>query len=392
MARNAAARPPYLSVCPDISGDSEELFPAQRHAYAKVPKLHASGNERALVVTYDSTYFANVAVAPIDYTLFGKASVVTHHFKTSSGLPTVQAPKVEPHSPIHARLAAAEGESDRMRVGKLAHDLSDLCASPPGRTALQTWLTTEADRWVRQRRPALAAVIEAGARLAVPETVKVISSVLEDEEANLEVVSVAAQRIRRLNVEDPEQSSRLGALLVRRIDKWITHENTKQSALWALPSVPRLLWRTNLAWLTRRIAGDDDQVTWAVLQGVLDIAGTPTMFKDAEVADNLFEASHTRLESFLLREVAEEDQAGPDVAATLVWVLGAVCTEKNIERTAVLLRQVFDPPQGLRGAASVRAGKVLVQHWKSAGTRALLSAFDAQESIRARYISLLVTP
>jgi hypothetical protein len=116
------------------------------------------------------------------------------------------------------------------------------------------------------------------------------------------------------------------------------------------------------------------------------------MFKDAAVADSLFEVSYKRLESILSRDVAAEEQTGPDVAATLLWVLGAVCTEKNIERIAVLLRRVFDPPQGLRGAASVRAGKVLVQHWKSAGTKALLSAFDAQESIRARYVSLLVTP
>ncbi len=137
---------------------------------------------------------------------------------------------------VSSLLKAAEVQSDPEQIGKLAHDLTEKASRPEDRAQLQLWLSNGASAWVRDRRPALAAVIETGARLGLPETLQVAISVLKDDAAHSTVASVAAQRIRLLPVDDRALAAEIGTFLQRRIDTWLTARDTRWLALLATAS------------------------------------------------------------------------------------------------------------------------------------------------------------
>ncbi len=296
-----------------------------------------------------------------------------------------------PPSTISTLLRSAIDQTDARDLGKLSHDLVSQCADATARKAFDKWLSTEADGWVKARRPALAAVIEAAAMLGIPEALPILIAVLKDDEANTSTLSIAAQRIRLFNVPNEQDSAEIGGILARRIEGWLSSNSTNEVALRAIPSAVRYLIQTRLDWVVHHIAGADNKVSWATAQGILDIAGGQTLALEGTISDTLFDACFARIQPFL-SETAAEEVPQPDLVATLLWALGAVCTEQNIERTATLIVQVFDRPRALRAAAAVKAGRLVIQHWREKGVGGLLRAFQhAHSESHARYLALALT-
>ncbi len=292
-------------------------------------------------------------------------------------------------SPVSILLNDAKHVSDPESLGKLVHQLTDLLTQQPHHTsALRSWLTNDADTWARDRRPALAAVIEVACHLALPETLQVIAAVLKGDDGDLTVASVAAQRARLLHSGDPTIVNEIGNLLARRIDAWLANPVTTQQALLALPSAFHFLRRTDLAWIEHRINDKNERVTWATCQGILDVAGSPNVALDTATSERLYRTVLSCLEPMLSPEWPPASAEGPDVAATLIWTLGALCPQTHLDEAASLFARVFAAPRGLRASATVRAGRLLVQHWSVEGMRALLDAFDASPD-RARYLALV---
>ncbi|EYF08438.1 Hypothetical protein CAP_3967 [Chondromyces apiculatus DSM 436] len=294
-----------------------------------------------------------------------------------------------PRSEIRALLDRVAGARREVDLSELVDELVRLAtASAAERTALDVWIKSEGERWRREHRPALAAVVEAAVSLSLPATERLVAAILEDAESDPTVASVAAQRVRLVPLAQDSHRTALGHALLRWIERWESVEATQGNATLALPSVPWLLGMQSLDGLTDRIQNSIPVIAWASALGLVDWLRAPKVVLPPDAATRLTDVVLKRIE----REVTSGRRAErPDLVAMLVRLAGLVTPGTLLDRTAALLARSFAAPRGLEDAAAVHAGRVLTERLKKDATRALLSAFAATPDVQARYMTLLLT-
>ncbi len=270
---------------------------------------------------------------------------------------------------------------DREALGKLAEAIVSEGSKQKSRKALQQWLEKQGEAWLVEKRPALAAVIEAATRLSLTGTETFIAKALTYKHTDFNVASVAAQRVRWFPISDSRLRRELWHSLKYWIELWLEKSDTEKYALLALPSVPLVAKTDAVTWLCDHVTTGTGPVAWSTALGILEWAATG---KAADgLSDEAADAFSTACINRLHQELESRSQeAGftPPLLPTLVWVLGATATEKQLPRVAQILADSFRSPRTLEDAAALRAGRLLVSRWREKGLQALAAAFGGCSS------------
>jgi transcriptional regulator with XRE-family HTH domain len=261
-------------------------------------------------------------------------------------------------------------------LGKLVQAIVKEGSKQKSRKALQEWLEEYGESWLVEKRPALAAVIEAAAQLSLPGTDVFVARTLAYKQAEINVASIAAQRVRLFPIKDPKLRRELWESLKYWIELWVKKSETEEYAMLALPSVPIIAQKDAVEWLCNFLTNGSKKAAWSAALGVLEwaAAGRPVSAPDDKDADALSEALINRFHREVESPSSDEDGTSP-LLPTIVWTLGATATERQISYVARILADSFRKPQSLEDAAALRAGKLLVRRWHEKGLQALTLAF-----------------
>lgn len=253
---------------------------------------------------------------------------------------------------------------------------------------VRAWLNQNLDRWLAERAPALAAVIEAAVRLSPPALEHdLVYRLLSYKNPHPLVVSVAAQRIRLLQIEKSNLREKIWQALKGWIDIWAQDSHMQEHAVMALPSVPYVAGKEAVSWLSELIGTGPDRIAWGAALAALDWASgncTETERMDEESGRVLSDAILDRLTKERTRS-SDKAEGWAELAPTLVWVLGATATTAQLPRVARVLAEAFDRANGIEDAAAVRAGKMLVRQLRDEASRALIAAFARDSSLFVRF-------
>lgn len=280
------------------------------------------------------------------------------------------------------------GAGDGTDLGVLAEELVALATEPRERAELETWIQHhDAERWRVERRPELAAVVEAAVRLSLPSAGALIEAILTDDGSEPTVAAVAAQRVRLVTISDAARRAATGHALLRWIERWERDPEAGQKAAIALPSLPPLLGREAVEALVERVTLGERIVAWGAAVGLIDWLSAAGVSLAPEAAARITRVVLRRIQDELAEEPAE---AGPDLVAMLAWLLGVVTPADQLDRSAVVLARMFAEPRGIAAAGAVRAARCLVGRFKKQATRSLLDALGDDKDLVARFVHLLV--
>ena len=125
-------------------------------------------------------------------------------------------------------------------------------------------------------------------------------------------------------------------------------------------------------------------VASAACQGAIDWC-TSTSKPESQTANLLFDAAAERL-------IVESGTAPGelDIAAMLIWLIGASATSERLTVASNLLSKMFTSTNAVGSAAAVRGGRLLVQRHGGLGLRALMQAIGDGSEQAYRYGALLV--
>lgn len=278
--------------------------------------------------------------------------------------------------------------SDLLSIGMLANDL---LTNKYSKTELQEWIAQEGQLWLKEKRRALAAVIEAAAMKKTEGLVSFIADVLEYREADMHTALVAAQRVRLFRSMEAGLRSRICASLCHWIEIWEANSATENYVSLALPSVPFIAGSDSVPWLVRRISKGNEYTIWGIANGILSWT-TKTTESQGHLSradtDVLFEslASRWRLE---IEKPRAADSNGPGMLAGLVWALGATANAVNLETVSSIIAASFKNPRNLEDAASVRAARLLVKKHRRHAWLCLGRAFGDMGAEFARFLELV---
>jgi hypothetical protein len=294
----------------------------------------------------------------------------------------------------HRLLAQSRSHQDLRRLGQLTSNLINIGNNSDERTALRQWIKRDGQTWANERRVALSAVIEAAVRLSLSEAEILIEQVLANPNSPTLSAAVAAQRARMLSITEEPRRARIASHILRWIQIWETDAPTK--AALALPSLPPLMGLQILEELSSRIQNAPTLLAWGAATGLIDwLAELPRPLL-AEHTTSLFEAIRSRIHNELAPSLPSASKNGsdtsdtPDLAATLVLLLGQVATIGQIEATAAIIAQAFLAPRGLEDATAVQAGRMLVERHKAPAAHSLFAAFGSSSHEFHRFIALLI--
>jgi hypothetical protein len=293
---------------------------------------------------------------------------------------------------VVSMLEEASDQVDRKSLGEVADKIVKLGSNPKSTEALVLWMNEKGERWLHEKRSALGAFIEAGARLSLPKIEEFIAQVLAYRQADSTVVSIAAQRLRLLQIRDRKLRQDLWQSLRFWIELWLREPSTEDYAALALPSVACVASPEALGWLSKFVATANEKVAWSSALGLLDWAANADSPTDVN-EQALSAISETCIERFVQeseRASAEQDYSVP-LLPTLVWVLGAAATETQLPRVTQLIAHSFQNPRSTEDAAALRAGRLLVRRWRENAWKNLAAAFGGcDSSVYQRYCTALM--
>jgi len=266
-------------------------------------------------------------------------------------------------------------------LGKLAEAIVRQGSKSKSKKALQQWLRDNGESWLIGKRPALAAVIEAAARLSLPEIENFFAKVLACKEAEYNVASIAAQRVRLFPIKDVELQIELWRSLRYWIDLWLKKITTEEYAVLAIPSVPVIAQGNAVAWLGELLMKGSNRAAAAGALGILEWLASGRQAEGP--SDDILDALSNALIDRFQRESespSPETDSFPSLVPTVVWTLGATVTKSQLSRVAQIMAYSFQHPRGLEDAAALRAGRLLVKRWHERGIEALAAAFGGCNS------------
>lgn len=265
-------------------------------------------------------------------------------------------------------------------------DAFDAILSDPNESeSAAQWIAAGSDAWIASGAPALAAVIEAATHHRVVGVGALIAATLECSETHERAASVAAQRTRLIQNISYELRTRIAAALLERVKAWESVPDTAIEAARAIPSiVVAAPSEIASAFLVERVTHGATVVASAACQGAIDWC-TSTSKPESQTANLLFDAAAERL-------IVESGTAPGelDIAAMLIWLIGASATSERLTVASNLLSKMFTSTNAVGSAAAVRGGRLLVQRHGGLGLRALMQAIGDGSEQAYRYGALLV--
>jgi hypothetical protein len=240
---------------------------------------------------------------------------------------------------------------------------------------LQMWLSQYSEQWVREKRVAFAAVLEAAVQIGVPGIHWALAMVLKNRFAHPQVASIAAQRLRM--VQFPDQQFKVGLWPDLRywIDLWLRQQNTEEFATLALPSVPHIAPDEAREWLSALIKTAPPRVADPAVLGILDWA---RRLPDDAANETLRIFNEAILERF---NAEIESERGDDIlVGTLVWTLGATATKQQLQAVVKILVDSFERPRWAEDAAAVRAARLLYGRFGDTARSFVANAMGGLES------------
>jgi hypothetical protein len=276
--------------------------------------------------------------------------------------------------PVFLILERYRHEADPQRLGSLVHEL----VSETGFSDLEPWISTYASSWLLEKRPALAAVVEAAVHKSLPGVAELIREILSVPSAHPLVVSVAAQRIRLLPPLSTATKRDIWIQFRALLKRW-ENAGLGQELAFAVRSVPYVAGEDAISVLAGFIESADDLVANSAALGLLDWASgsipNGEVLKDDE-ARSLYETTFARMEK------TERGRAGVpfDLYATFLWLLGALTQRQEISRTSSLIADAFTKPRGLEAGAAIRAGKQILKRFPEHALPALIAALGGMNA------------
>lgn len=283
--------------------------------------------------------------------------------------------------PIDTLLEEKKREQNERVVSELAGRLIQRLREPASRGQLASWFTLASPDWVRNRRLAFAAAIEAAAAVDLVEAIDSVVAVLEDEGANPLVAAAAAQRIRSFSALNPSARERAFTALRGRVERWQA-DGISAFVRSGAPSLGLLGITDHAETLAQLVRSAPDVLAWGVLQGLLDWVGRNTARLSNNSEELIFDAVCTRLRG--------RNYESRELSVALLWVAGGIVPRDQLHELAQLVAESFSQ-QSLERIAAVNAGKLAIHRFSGDAVDALMHAFNrAQSNETARYLALVV--
>ena len=304
------------------------------------------------------------------------------------------APQVLVHNVLRADTAGSiflllngyEDERDPEKLGSLVDQLIEFGSGAD----LGAWIAQHGTQWVREKRTALAAVVEAAVRTSAPGTEALLGQIFGSTDTDPLVIAVAAQRVRILSITDSHLRHGLWHSFKGLIDRWENLPSREVDLARALPSLPYLGGSDSVPYLRRMIESAPPHLANSAALGLLDwasgsISGIPPLNNVQTRA--LYKSLIHRLKHERSRSTRRE----ADLSATLVWAIGATAREQQLSDASSIVANAFKKPKGLEDAAALRAASLLVRRYKEKASAALAKALGGpQSSTSMRFFTALV--
>jgi hypothetical protein len=277
-------------------------------------------------------------------------------------------------------------ERDPERLGGLL----DRLLEPFSQADLGAWITTHGSQWVKQKRTALAAVVEAAVRTSAPGTGTLLEQIFSSIDADPLVIAVAAQRVRMLSITDSNLRQKLWHSFKKLVDRWENSPSHETDLALALPSLPYLGVSDSVPYLERMIESAPPRLANSAALGLLDWASGSAAgiqpLNDAQ-ANTLYKSLTTRLK----QEMSRSTRRTEDLSATLVWAIGAIAREQHLSDATSIVAAAFTKPKGLEDAAALRAATLLVSIHKEKALASLAKSLGGPQSKTwLRFLTTLV--
>ncbi len=271
-------------------------------------------------------------------------------------------------------------------ASQLVDALRELLRDPAARADFVGLLDNNASAWVCKDTPGLAVLLEAAARADVDGIGPIFATTIESEEAADIAVTVAAQRVRWIEVGYGELRARIAKALIARVEEW-EKKGRVSATMMSYPSVTCLAGNSISPWFRERIMERDFQtaghLALALLSWCDDARAEPPW-------PGIRRMRFEELEERWRRERGKEAPASPGdtlASASIIQAICAMASVDDLKRVARIIALAFGHPRWhLDDAAAVRGGRRLHQRVEQAFGGIVAAELGPESS---RYLRLI---